>query len=361
MSDRTGLRHVLVRRWWRIVPSITSSAGCRRRRPAGGLIYTDRSGAAFETYPSRSRLPGLRPPGSRPFFRRRTRGVQRPRVRRLAPHGCERCVRDRLLHRRRTFPSSGRRRRTGPCPAAISRRSWRPTYPNRNYQHAGVTDRLDDSTTLSTLETIWDRLADKGLEGRYYSRISRSWLCGERSTTVISRPYAEFLADCASGNLPEVAFVDPPFAGEEQVRLPRTITRTATSVPASRGFTRLTRRSRPEPTGSTPSSSSTSTSGEASSSTYPPPHPTSIPSSSFAASRVPCIVVSPSSGRGGVVRPDVRPHLDLPARRIAVEVHRPLSVRDAAADSLAEALDLDDPDLDAPDYAVPPFASPRCR
>ena len=33
------------------------------------------------------------------------------------------------------------------------------TYPNRIYQHAAVTDRLDSSLTISTLPTIWDRLA----------------------------------------------------------------------------------------------------------------------------------------------------------------------------------------------------------
>jgi len=43
-----------------------------------------------------------------------------------------------------------------------------PTFPNRMYQHAGVTDRLSNTLTLSTLPTIWDRLADAGLSGRYY-------------------------------------------------------------------------------------------------------------------------------------------------------------------------------------------------
>jgi phospholipase C len=42
------------------------------------------------------------------------------------------------------------------------------TYPNRFYQHAAVTDRLSNSSTISKLPTIWDRLAAKGLRGRYY-------------------------------------------------------------------------------------------------------------------------------------------------------------------------------------------------
>ena len=39
------------------------------------------------------------------------------------------------------------------------------TFPNRIYQHAAQTDRLDNSTTISTLPTIWDRLAARGVEG----------------------------------------------------------------------------------------------------------------------------------------------------------------------------------------------------
>src|SRR6266568_4063820 len=43
-----------------------------------------------------------------------------------------------------------------------------PTFPNRIYQHAGQTDRLSNTPALSTLPTIWDRLAARGLQGRYY-------------------------------------------------------------------------------------------------------------------------------------------------------------------------------------------------
>ena len=37
-----------------------------------------------------------------------------------------------------------------------------PTYPNRFFQHAAQTDRLDDSLTVSTLPTIWDQLNQSG-------------------------------------------------------------------------------------------------------------------------------------------------------------------------------------------------------
>ncbi len=42
------------------------------------------------------------------------------------------------------------------------------TFANRVYQHAAQTDRLANTFELSTLPTIWDRLADAGLDGRYY-------------------------------------------------------------------------------------------------------------------------------------------------------------------------------------------------
>src|SRR5436309_7793016 len=77
-----------------------------------------------------------------------------------------------------------------------------PTYPNRIYQHAAVTDRLDDSLSLSTLPTIWDRLAAAGLNGRYYfSDIPFIALWGGKYAS-ITRSYNQFLQDCASGDLP---------------------------------------------------------------------------------------------------------------------------------------------------------------
>jgi phospholipase C len=88
------------------------------------------------------------------------------------------------------------------------------TYPNRFYQHAARTDRTHNSTAISTLPTIWDRLAGAGLRGRYYfSDIPFVALWGSKYLG-ISAPFPQFLADCASGDLPEVAFVDPRFEDE---------------------------------------------------------------------------------------------------------------------------------------------------
>jgi phospholipase C len=88
------------------------------------------------------------------------------------------------------------------------------TRPNRIYIHAGQTDRLDNSSTLSGLPTIWDRLADHGQTGRYYfSDVSFLALWGTKYDG-IAHPLARFMDDCAAGTLPNVAFVDPQFISE---------------------------------------------------------------------------------------------------------------------------------------------------
>jgi phospholipase C len=88
------------------------------------------------------------------------------------------------------------------------------TYPNRFYQHAAQTDRIHNSTTQSTLPTIWDRLSDAGLTGRYYySDIPFTALWYDKYIP-ISKPFSQFLADAAAGQLPQVSFIDPRFEDE---------------------------------------------------------------------------------------------------------------------------------------------------
>ncbi|MFL5356992.1 alkaline phosphatase family protein [Archangium sp.] len=90
------------------------------------------------------------------------------------------------------------------------------TYPNRIYQHAAQTDRLTNTFELSTLPTLWDRLAEKGVTGRYYyTDVPFLALWGPRYLP-IGRPLVSFLVDAATGHLPQVSFVDPRFLGEEQ-------------------------------------------------------------------------------------------------------------------------------------------------
>jgi phospholipase C len=89
------------------------------------------------------------------------------------------------------------------------------TYPNRIFQHAAQTDRLTNTLDISTLPTIWDRLAEHDVSARYYfSDVPFLLLWGARYAS-ITRPAAEFFADAAAGTLPGVAFVDPRFINDE--------------------------------------------------------------------------------------------------------------------------------------------------
>jgi phospholipase C len=85
------------------------------------------------------------------------------------------------------------------------------TFPNRVFQHAGQTDRLSNTLTISTLPTIWDTLAMAGISHKYYfSNVPFLAIWGDKYIG-ISKLYTDFLADCASGNLPAVSFLDPAF------------------------------------------------------------------------------------------------------------------------------------------------------
>jgi phospholipase C len=91
-----------------------------------------------------------------------------------------------------------------------------PTYPNRFYTHAAATDRISNTSTTSTLPTIWDRLAAKGVSSRYYfSDVPFLALWGQKYLS-ISSPVERFFADAASGTLPSYSYLDPFFLGEGQ-------------------------------------------------------------------------------------------------------------------------------------------------
>ena len=86
-----------------------------------------------------------------------------------------------------------------------------PTFPNRLFLHAAQTDRLDDSTSFTSLPTIWDRLASRGVSANYfYSNVPFLALWGVKYLG-ISRLYEEFLVQAATGTLPAVSFVDPKY------------------------------------------------------------------------------------------------------------------------------------------------------
>jgi phospholipase C len=234
-----------------------------------------------------------------------------------------------------------------------------PTYPNRLYMHSAVTDRLDDSLSPTTLPTIWDLLDDAKLDGRYYhSDTSFLDLWGARYTA-IQQTYDQFIQDCASGDLPQVAFVDPPLKGESDgtssddhphgdIRagewwLDQTYRAVTTSPEWKHTVLVIT----------------FDEWGGFFDHVVPSAAPDVDPAFSLRGFRVPCLIVSPFSAPGTIVR-DVYDHTsilkmiewrwDLPA----------LSVRDAAASNLATALDFSYVRRRVRDYAVPQFTSVAC-
>src|SRR5437667_94689 len=86
-----------------------------------------------------------------------------------------------------------------------------PTFPNRLFLHAAQTDRLDDSLSFTSVPTIWDSLAARGVTANYYySNVPFLALWGTKYLG-ISKLYDEFLAAAASGTLPAVSFMDPKY------------------------------------------------------------------------------------------------------------------------------------------------------
>jgi phospholipase C len=232
------------------------------------------------------------------------------------------------------------------------------TYPNRFYQHAAQTDRLGQSTTISMLPTIWDRLAAAGLSGRYYySDIPFTALWGSRYLP-ISRPYAEFLAACATGTLPNVSFVDPRFVDENSgtsnddhphadIRngeaFLNQVYQAVTKSPAWANTVLVINFDEwggffdhvPPPLKPIP------------------PGDKAVGSDGRIGFRVPSLVISPFARRSHIstTQFDHTSVLKMIEWRWSLD---PLTVRDATANNLANVLDFNRPSLYAPQYAVPP-------
>lgn len=238
------------------------------------------------------------------------------------------------------------------------------TYPNRIYQHAAQTDRLTNTTSISVLPTIWDLLAAQGVSASYYySDLPFLALWGAKYLT-ISQPIAKFYLDALAGTLPAVSFVDPRFLGEEQGLSnddhPHGDIRNGEAF-LGRVYAAIT-------------------SGAAWASTvmvinfdewggffeHVPPQTAPIPTASAIAGdtdgrrgfRVPCLMVSPWARRGAIdgALYDHCSVLNMIEWRWGLSN---LTVRDASAANLAQALDFSHKDLRAPQFAVPqgPFGS----
>jgi phospholipase C len=234
-----------------------------------------------------------------------------------------------------------------------------PTYPNRIYQHAAVTDRLDDSVSLSTLPTIWDRLAQAGLKGRYYfNDIPFIALWGSKYAS-ITRRYDQFLQDCASGDLPEVAFVDPPFFSEDA----GTSSDDHPHGDVRAGESWLYQTYRAVTTGRDWKHTVMVINFDEWGGFFDHVAPAEAPDvdAAFALRgfRVPCMIVSPFAAPGAIAQ-GVYDHTSV-LKMIEWRWGLPsLSVRDAAANNLAEALDFSLVRHGIPDYVVPPFSSVAC-
>ncbi|MBW3662876.1 MAG: alkaline phosphatase family protein [Actinobacteria bacterium] len=97
-----------------------------------------------------------------------------------------------------------------------------PTYPNREYMHSAQSGGLKSNAlppqvpgheTGFTWPTIWDRLEAAGISwGYYYVDLPAIGLFGLRHMHKAFH-VERFFLDAATGNLPQVYFVDPGFLG----------------------------------------------------------------------------------------------------------------------------------------------------
>jgi phospholipase C len=232
------------------------------------------------------------------------------------------------------------------------------TYPNRFYLNAAQTDRLSNTVDISTLPTIWDRLAAKSLRARYYSSdVPFLGLWGLKYLPIM-RPVSDFYADCAAGRLPAVSYVDPRLLGEQQGLSnddhPHADIRNG-QVFLNDVYNAVTR--------------SPNWRNTVLVITYDewggffdhvPPAAAPIPPASAAAGdtdglrgfRVPTFIISPWSQ--AEVSHEVFDHTSI-LKMIEWRWHiEPLTIRDATANNLALALDFGSRNLNAPSFAVPP-------
>lgn len=84
------------------------------------------------------------------------------------------------------------------------------TTPNRIYMHAGQTDRLSNTVTVSTLPTVWDRMMAAGHSvAYYYADVPYTAYWGSKYKR-FSKKYdmTSFKTDIANGKLAELTYID---------------------------------------------------------------------------------------------------------------------------------------------------------
>jgi phospholipase C len=233
------------------------------------------------------------------------------------------------------------------------------TYPNRIYQHAAQTDRLVNTVDLSTLPTIWDRLAERQVEGRYYyTDVPLLALWGPKYLP-ISNSISQFYDDCAAGTLAPVSFVDPGFLGEDigvsNDDHPHADIRNG-EVFLNSVYEAVT---------SSPNWPNTvlviNFDEWGGFFDHVAPSPAPIPMADRKAGntnglrgfRVPALVISPWSRRASVAH-GLYDHTSVLKMIEARWRLRPLTVRDQTANNLADVLDFRRPNLSVPRFVVPP-------
>jgi phospholipase C len=356
--DKSGIQHVVVammenRSFDHLLGWLPGADGRQ-----AGLVYTDRSGAAFATYPLAPDYQGCGHPdpdhsydgGRVEYDGGRCDGWLRAGSNDTYAIG---------YYTQSDLPFLGQAAPDWTVCSRYFAPIMGPTYPNRIYQHAAVTDRLDDTLALSTLPTIWDRLAAAGLSGRYYFSDAPFLALWGPQYAGITHNYDDFLQDCAAGTLPEVAFVDPPFQGESS----GTSSDDHPHGDIRAGESWLYQTYRAVTTGRdwrhTVLVINFDEWGGFFEHVPPTTAPDVDPAFSLRGFRVPCLLVSPFAARGAIAR-GVYDHASVLKMIEWRWGLAPLSVRDANANNLAEALDFRHDRRDAPDYAVPPFVSAAC-
>ena len=325
-----------------------------------GLVYTDRTGAAFETYPLAPDFQGC----GHPIPDNSWRGGRIEYNERACDGWLRAFDNDEYAigyYRQEDLPFLGRAVFDWTVCSRYFASVMAPGQPNRLYLHAGASDRLEESKTLCKLPTIWDRLSGAGLRGRYYISDDSFLSIFGTKYAGITESYSDFLRDCDSGDLPEVAFVDPPVAGgaagTSSDYHPYGDVR-AGEAWLYETYRAVTRGANWKHTVLVVTFDDW---GGFFDHVVPPFANDIHPALELRGFRVPCIVVSPLARRGHVAH-GVYDHASI-LRMIEWRFElQPLSIRDAGANNLAEVLEFrrfgnrEDP----PDYFVAPFASPAC-
>jgi len=235
-----------------------------------------------------------------------------------------------------------------------------PTFPNRFYLHAGVTDRLDDAFTRVDLPTIWDRLAAENVPARYYCGNVSFLLLWNGRYDRITYTHEHFFADCKKGALPAYSVVDPnltladtgPQSGIWNDDHPHADIR-AGEYFLSTIYNAVTR----SPAWARTLLVITFDEWGGFFDHVPPPVAHDVdPAYQQRGFRVPCLLISPFAPRGKVSHTvfDHTSILRLVEWRFALA---PLSVRDREANNLATALDFSHRISSAPALAAPHFVA----